>query len=101
MNLVANTNSSFRIFENTSMNSFVQALIDISHKYPGVRVEELLSGRKAIKSFLNDRLALIDKDLLDICTENKDCLSFTADIWTDAVNKNSYLKISMFFTDHI
>ena len=99
LDLVASTNSSFRFVDNHAFLKYTQAVIDAAAKYPGITARELVHGRKAVKSQLTKTKLKIDQKLLDIARKHKNLISMTSDMWSDNINKNSFLEISIFWVD--
>lgn len=82
--------------ENPHFLNCVQYGIEVGHKYGPVDVMMLASGRNGVKKEIFDT---VDSVQGDIKREIKSfsAYSLTSDIWSDSVNHNSFLDITIFY----
>ena len=95
---VAGTFSSFRLAENPHLLDLIQYGIEIGSKFGQVDVKTVTFGRKTIHKDLFDAVESIFSKVKDLAKSKKHC-AFVSDIWSDSVNHNSFIDLTIFYVE--
>ena len=90
---------SFLSIEEKGLIDLVQFGISIGSKYQNLDARSFWCGRKTVRTnleaFTNQKIA----DMKAIIQKNQTSISFVSDIWSDSVNRDSFLDVTLFFVD--
>ena len=96
---VAGDLHSFLSIEEKGLVDLVQFRISIGSKYRNLDARSFWCGQKTIranlKSVTNQKIA----DMKEIIQKKQTSISFMSDIWSDRVNRDSFLDVTLFFVD--
>lgn len=96
---VCGTHSSFLMGENQHFLDCIQYGIEIGHKFGSIDIMSAASGRNGIKKEVFDTVNNLQIQL-KINIKNAIGYSLTSDIWSDSVNHNSFLDITVFYVNN-
>ena len=97
--MVVQGGTSFHFVENNGFRDFAKLMVQMGSKYGNIDINDLLYSRKTIRRStidkMNDCQAKIREKVAQYGTQK--CVSFTTDLTTDDVNKNSYMDFTVFW----
>ena len=98
---VVSTFNSFQILEHPSFINLLKFVSNLGNKYGKLNIDEILYGRHSISAHVDtayeSRKEEIKAEIIQLGQNPALCL--TCDIWTDPINYNSFLDLTVFFVD--
>ena len=101
-NFITSANLPFRLVENGQLKILCQFLISLGAKYSNINVENIWYGRHTIRDFIVSTCQNTKEEISLKIREasHNSSLSIATDIWTDSVNRDSFLDVSAHWIDN-
>jgi hypothetical protein len=100
--LVVEAGLPFAIVENAGLRSFAQHMISIGSKYGNVSVDDVSYGPHTVRDTVFDKMKECQDEIKrQVATSSTyHAVSFSTDMTTDDVNKNSYSDFTVFWVNN-